>query len=128
LACFVLSYALVQDFTYTSLVNPLSKLSITGTVFSLIYTSVINEAFGNRTHKAVNNSNILPYYLDFYSAKIPSRFYLGGFSSNDFLIGAQYDAFTIEAVPWAQRTTYPSKITVSATTGLDSKFVYRYYY
>jgi hypothetical protein len=123
-----LNYALGEAFNYSGLVNPLSKLNISGTIFSLIYTPVSSEVLGNRSHKAVHNSNIFPFFLDFYSRKVASSFYLGGFTSNDFLIAAQYDHFVIEAIPWTQRTTYPSKIKVGASTALDDKVEYRYYY
>jgi hypothetical protein len=122
------NYALAEAFSYTGFINPLSKLNISGTVFSPVYATVYNEVLGNRNHKAADLSNILPYYLDFYSGKLPSQFIIGGFTANDWLLGAQYDRFFIEVTPWTQRPTYPSKITVSASTGLGSKFVYRYYY
>lgn len=123
-----LNYASAEGFRYSSLINPLSKLNISGTVFSLIYTPVVNEVLGNSAHKAVNNSNILPYFLDFYSSKVVSTFALGGFTDSDWLIGAQYDAFTFDAIPWSERSTYPSKITVGASTALENKFEYRYFY
>jgi hypothetical protein len=123
-----LNYASAETFKYNSLINPLSKLNISGTVFSLIYTPVVNEVLGNSSHKAVLNSNIFPFLLDFYSGKVVSTFYLGGFTASDWLIGAQYDHFVIEAIPWSQRNTYPSKITVGASTALDDKVEYRYYY
>jgi len=122
------NYATAGTFTYTGLINPLSKLNISGTVFSLIYTPVRDEVLGNSYHKAVLNSNIFPYYLDFYSGKIPSSFWLGGYTPNGDLISAQSDYFSIEAIPWTERNTYPSKITVGARTALDDKVEYRYYY
>jgi len=123
-----LNYASAEWFKYNSLINPLSKLNISGTVFSLIYTPVVNEVLGNSDHKAVLNSNILPFFLDFYSSKVISTFYLGGFTASDWLIAAQYDYFIIEAIPWSQRNTYPSKITVGASTALGDQVEYKYFY
>jgi hypothetical protein len=123
-----LNYASAESFKYGSLINPLSKLNISGTVFSLIYTPVVNEVLGNSYHKAVLDSNIFPYFLDFYSGKVVSTFYLGGFTASDWLIAAQYDYFVIEAIPWSQRNTYPSKITVGASTALEDKVEYKYIY
>jgi hypothetical protein len=122
------NYATAGTFKYTSLINPLSKLNISGTVFSLIYTPVRNEVLGNSYHKAVRNSNILPFYLDFYSGKVASSLYLSGYTADGYLISAQSDYFSIEAIPSTGRNTYPSKITVDARTALDDKVEYRYYY
>lgn len=122
------NYALSESFTYTDYINPLSKLNISGTIFSLIYTSAFTEILGNGYHKAVHNSNILPYYLDFWSPKIPSSFYIGGFTSTGFLIAGQYDAFIIQVIPWVKRNAYPAQISVSASTALGDRFIYRYYY
>jgi hypothetical protein len=127
-AQYKLNYALAPYFKYSNFVNPLSNLNISGTIVSLIYTGTGSEVLGNRYHKAVNNSNILPFYLDFYSSKIPVMLSIGGFTSNDFLIAAHYDSFMIEAIPWSQKGTYPSKITVGASSSLEDVVVYRYYY
>jgi len=122
------NYAKMEAVTYTSYINPLSKLNISGTIYALIYTPVTEEVVGNSVHKAVYNSNILPYYLDFYSPAIPSQFYLGGFTSSDFLIAAMYDAFDIQITAGTVKPEYPSRISVGATTALDDRVVYRYYY
>lgn len=122
------NYAITETLTYTNFLNPLSMLNISGTFFSLIYTPVNKEVLGNQYHKAVYNSNILPYYLDFYSSRIPSKFYLGGFTSGGFLISAQYDLFDILITPWQQKPWYPSQISVGASTALGDRFVYRYFY
>lgn len=123
------NYAHGQMFEYSSYINPLSQLNISGTIFSLIYSGyAVQEVLGNNAHKAVRNSNILPYYLDFYSSKIPSSFYLGGFSAGGFLISHMYDRFTIKITPWSKRTSYPAEIAVGASTALEDQFVYKYFY
>lgn len=122
------NYAKTEFFQYSSYVNPLSKLNISGTIFSLVYAPVKEEILGNSDHKAVSNTNILPYYLDFYSLMVPSGFYLGGFTSNDFLIAATYDQFDIQITAGTKRPEYPSQISVGARTALDDRFVYRFYY
>jgi hypothetical protein len=123
------NYAKTETFTYSNYVNPLAKLNIGGTIFSLLYKPIWKEILGNAVHKAVYNSNIIPYYLDFYSAKIPQSFYLGGFTNSGFLIGAAYDYFTIAVTPWVQRVNYPSQITVAASSSYpDDSFIYKFYY
>ena len=123
------NYAKTEAFTFSNYINPLSRLNIAGTIFSLIYKPVGWEILGNSWHKAVFNSNGLPYYLDFYSSKIPSLFYLGGFTPGGFLISAQYDVFTITVVPLPGRLNYPSVITVQMSTSYpDDSFIYKYYY
>lgn len=121
------NHALVQSFTYSNYINPLAALNISGSVFSVLYTPVRNEVLGNNAHKAVLNSNILPYYVDFFSANIPTAFWLGGFQG-PFLIAAQYDRFDIVITPWSLRPTYPSQITVGASTALGDRFIYKYFY
>lgn len=123
------NYAKTESFTYTNYINPLAKLNISGTIFSLIYKSTMNEILGNSWHKAIWNSNILEYYLDFYSQNIPQSFYLGGFSPGGFLIAAQYDHFTIAITPVQSGSNYPAQIEVKASTGYpDDSFIYKYYY
>jgi hypothetical protein len=122
------NYASTESFLYSTYINPLSKLNISGTIFSLIYSPVKLEILGNSDHKAVSNTNILPYYLDFYSTQMPSGFYLGGFTSGDFLIGSTYDQFDIQITPGIKRPEYPSQISVGARTALDDRFIYRFYY
>lgn len=122
------NYAHGEGFTFSNFINPLSELNISGTLFSIVGTPVEVEVLGNEFHKAVHNSNILPYYMDFYSPKIPSHFYLGGFDANGWLISSQYDAFDIQIIPSAALENYPAQISVGASTALDDRVVYKYYY
>jgi len=121
-------YAVGDGFTYSNYINPLSRLNISGTIVSLIYTGVNQEVLGNSYHKAISSQNILPYYLDFFSSKIPSYFYLGGYTPQGDIVAGEADAFDIRITPWAQRITYPSQISVGASTALEDRMVYRYYY
>ena len=123
------NYALTQNFTYTSYINPFSQLNISGTIFSLIYTPVTQEILGNSLSKAVSNSNIIPYYIDFFSSTIPSNFYLGGFYSNGFLIGSTFDDFDIQITADSKYPRLPAQITVGATTALDGdQLTYKFHY
>jgi hypothetical protein len=123
------NYLLTEWFTPGTIINPLAKLNIGGMIFSYVYTPTYTEVLGNAAHKAVHNSNILAYYLDFFSPLLPRSFYMGGFTANDFLISAQYDAMTVEVTPWQKRSDYPAEITVRGSTSYpDDRFVYRYYY
>lgn len=123
------NYSKTETFTYSTYRNPLGELNISGTIFSLIYHPTNYEILGNSFHKAVYNSNILPYYLDFFSQKIPTSFYLGGFTASDFLIGAQYDHFTIAITALPGSTIYPTKIEVKGSTSYpDDSFIYLYSY
>ena len=121
------TYALAQTFQYTNFINPLSQLNIGGTIFSLIYTPSKLEILGNNNSKAVSNTNILPYYLDFYSPKVPSSFYLGGFSG-DFLIGSMYDRFDIQVIADTALPQLPKQLSVGATTALGALFIYKFSY
>jgi hypothetical protein len=122
------NFALADGFNYTNFVNPLSRLNISGTWYSVIYTPVHLEVLGNDNHKAVTLSNILPHYLDFYTPQLPSLFYLTGFNSTGDMLSGSGDTFTIQITPWSLRPNYPSQISVGATTALGDRFVYRYYY
>ncbi len=81
------SYALAEGFNFSQVVNPLSKLNISGTPFSLIYTDVKNELLGNSYHPLVYNSNGFAFYLDFLSPFIPNLFYLSGYNSTHQILG-----------------------------------------
>jgi len=123
------NYATTNGFTYSNFINPLARLNIGGTIYSLIYKPISNEIFGNSAHKAVHNSNVISYYLDFYSQKIPKSFFIGGFTNNHFMISAQADLFTITFTPLPNNVNYPSKIEVEGRTALsDRKFIYKYFY
>jgi hypothetical protein len=123
------NYALTQIFTYTSYINPFSQLNIGGTIFSLIYTPVTQEILGNSFTKAVWNSNIIPYYIDFFSSTIPSSFYVGGFYSNGFLIGSTFDDFDIQITADSKYPRLPAQITVGATTALvGDQLTYKFHY
>jgi hypothetical protein len=120
------NYAMTESFNFSDFVNPLAKLNISGTIFSLFYTSVLGEILGNSYHKAIYNSNILPFYMDFASPNIPLNFYIGGYLSSGYKFSG--DAFDIQITPWTQRSSYPSSISVGATTALWDRVVYRYFY
>lgn len=123
------NYAKTEGFTYSNFINPLAKLNISGTIYSLIYKPTNFELFGNSAHKAVYNSNVLAYYLDFYSEMIPKSFFIGGYSPGGFLISAQSDLFTINITPSPRQGNYPAQIEVHGRTSLpDAKFIYKFYY
>jgi hypothetical protein len=123
------NYLMAEGFTADTIINPLAKLNIGGMIFSYLYTPAHAEVLGNSFHKAVYNSNILPAYVDFFSPLLPKSFYLGGFTENHFLIGAQYDGMSVAVSPWQKRSRYPAEISVRGSTSLpDDRFVYRYHY
>ena len=123
------NYGLTQEFTYTNYINPLSQLNISGTIFSLIYTPVSQEILGNSNTKAVWNSNIVPNYIDFYSAKIPSNFYSGGFYWNGFLIASTFDDFSLQITPDSKYPRLPGQITVNGSTEIPGdEIIYTFHY
>lgn len=125
----VFNYALGEAFIASAIVNPLSKLNISGMPFSYMYSSTKNEILGNSNHYIISGTNILAYYLDFMSPKLPSQFHLTPRNSNDVMLGSQSQFFSTEITPWTLRTKYPELMKVSATTSLPGdKFQYQYYY
>jgi len=123
------SYALAHGFTFSSIVNPLSKLNISGTPFSLIYTDVKNEILGNQYHPLVYNSNGFAEYIDFISPVIPSLFYIGAYNRFGQMIGSSGAAFVIDFSTWPLRPSYPAELRVSISSSLaGDRFFYRYYY
>ncbi|RYY64996.1 MAG: hypothetical protein EOO12_08170 [Chitinophagaceae bacterium] len=121
-------YALVEGVQYSAFVNPLSVLNISGMPFAPIYTPVTKEVLGNSWHKAAWNSNILPYYLDFLSPRVPNHFFLGGYTSGGWLIAAASDYFDLQVTPTANRPYWPSALSVGASSALGDRFSYRFYY
>lgn len=113
-----------QSFQYSSYMNPLSHLNIGGTLYSLIYTPVRREVLGNSYSKAVWDSNILPYYLDFFSQTLPSSFFLGG-APNSTVIA---DRFDIQVTPDSVYPQLPRQMSVGATSALGARFVYTFDY
>lgn len=113
-----------QSFQYSSLKNPLSHLNIAGTIFSLIYTPVKREVLGNSYSKTVWDSNILPYYLDFYSSAVPSSFFLGG-APNSVVTADRFDFQVTPDSTWPQ---LPRQMSVGATSALGDRFVYTFSY
>lgn len=125
----VFQYAKVEAFIASAIVNPLSKLNISGMPFSYIYSSTKNEILGNSNHYIISGTNILAYYLDFLSPLLPTQFFLTPYNSNGMLIGPQSQFFTTEITPWTLRPKYPELMKVAATTSLPgNKFQYQYYY
>lgn len=123
------SYALANGFTFSEVVNPLSKLNISGTPYSLIYTNVKSELLGNNSHPMVYNSNGFADYLDFVSPVIPTLFYIGGYNKFYQMINSGSAAFYIEITPWVIRPSYPSEIRVTMGTSIaGDRYIYRYYY
>jgi hypothetical protein len=119
--------ALLSAFNYSTTVNPLSKLNISGLHYNWLITPNTIEILGNTNYKTVDNSNILPTYLDFASPRIPNLFYNSNYNtSGGFLSG---DLFSIEIIPSAVRNNYPSviKVTGSSSYPVD-KFIYEYTY
>jgi len=110
------------------LTNPLSKLNIRFTTFLLTYKTNTTEIFGNEYNSGFN-MNISPYYLDFYSAKIPSSFYIGYFNINGNMVPSQGVNYGIEVIPWEKRPNYPTQITATARTSYPGDtLIYRSYY
>lgn len=125
----VFEYAKGEVFTPSAFVNPLSKLNISGMPFAYIYTSTKNEILGNSNHYIITGTNILAYYLDFISPKLPNDFFLTPRNSNDVMLGNQSQFFSTEITPWALRPKYPELMKVAATTSYPGdKFQYQYYY
>lgn len=123
------SYAKAHSFTYSQVINPLSKLNISGTPYSLIYTDVKKELLGNTTHPVVYNSNGSATYLDFVSPVLPGLFYIAGYNSLGQIMGQGGVSFTVEITPWSVRPDYPSEIKVAMSTSLvGDKYIYRYTY
>jgi hypothetical protein len=123
------NYGLTQQFTYTNYINPFSRLNIGGTIFSLIYTPATQEILGNSSTKAVWNSNIIPYYIDFFSSTIPANFYSGGFYGNGFLIAAGFDDFTLQITPDTKYPSLPGQIVVNASSALSGdQLIYKFHY
>lgn len=123
------SYAKAEGFTFSQIVNPLSKLNISGTPYSLIYTDVKDELLGNSSHPLVYNSNGFATYLDFISPQIPNLFYISGYNSYHQIIGQGGAGFPIDITPWSVRPSYPAEIRVRISTSLaGDKYIYRYNY
>ena len=123
------TFTQANNWQFSNLINPLAKLNISGTPFSLIYSPVKRDLLGNSFTKAVLNSNIIPQYLDFASTYIPSSFFSAGFPlGSDFPIGSMPDIFDIRSVADSALPRYPKQISVGATTALDGRFIYKYTY
>jgi hypothetical protein len=109
-------YAKAMYFNYSQVINPLSRLNISGTPYSLIYTNVKKEMLGNSVH---------PYVSPF----VPNLFYLGGFTRLHQSVGQGAASFAVEITPWSVRPTYPAEIRVVISTSLvGDKYIYRYSY
>ncbi len=122
-------YGVAQDFTYSQVVNPLSKLNISATPYSILYTNVKKEMLGNSSHPVVYNSNGFADYLDFVSPVIPNIFYIFGYTRYHQTLGQGAATFTIQITPWTVRPSYPAEIRVTISTSLvGDKYIYRYSY
>lgn len=109
-------------------INPLAKLNISGTIYSLIYTPTVYEILGNRFHVAAHNSNTLAYYLDFFNSKIPARYFMSSYLGGNLLAAGGIQA-DITVTPWATRTSYPAELFVTMSFGYPGdKFRYKYSY
>jgi hypothetical protein len=122
-------YAKAINFSFSQVVNPLSRLNISGTPYSLIYTNVKKEMLGNETHPYVYNSNGWADYLDFVSPFVPTLFYIGGYTSTHQVLGQGATIFAVEISPWTVRPAYPAEIRVTMSTSLSGdRYIYRYTY
>ncbi len=122
-------YAKAEGFTFSQIINPLSKLNISGTTYSLIYTDVKKELLGNSYHPLVYNSNSFAIYLDFISPYIPNIFYISGYNSLHQIMGQGGLAFPVEITPWTVRSNYPAEIKVKVSNSLaGDSYIYRYSY
>lgn len=122
------SYTLTEPGKFTNYTNPLSKLNISGSTFLLIYKTNTTEIFGNEYYSGFD-MNVIPYYIDFYSIRIPSSFYIGYFNANGNMVPSQGVNYYIEVTPWKKRESYPSQISVIASTSYPGdRFIYSYYY
>ena len=87
------------------------------------------ECIGNSFTKAVLNSNIIPYYIDFFSTTLPSGFYLGGFTANGFLISSTFDNFNLQITADSKYPKLPAQIIVNASTALPGdQLTYKFHY
>lgn len=123
------SYTKAEAILPSATVNPLSKLNISGTIFSMIYSPTKEEILGSRFHWVVYTGNPLPYYLDFCSKWLPNSFFLTSYNRLGSTLGPGGIAFWTEITPWPQRSSYPQEINVYCSYSLPgNKFIYRYYY
>jgi hypothetical protein len=123
------SYTVAENIMPSGITNPLSKLNISGTAYSLIYSPVKEEILGSRFHWVVYTGNPLPYYLDFCSQWIPNSFFLASYNRLGALLNGGSIAFSTEITPWPPRGTYPQEIKVSCTWSLPGdKIQYKYFY
>ena len=123
------SYTNVEALIYSGIVNPLSKLNISGPAFSPLYSPVKEEILGSRFHWVVYTGNPLPYYLDFCSAFVPNSFFLASYNRLGSLLNSGAIAFWTEITPWPQRTSYPAEIKVRCSYSLaGDEFRYKYSY
>ncbi len=123
------SYALAHGFRFSDVVNPLSKLNISGTPFSLIYNNVKNELLGNYAHPLVHRGNGFADYLDFISPVLPNIFFIGGYNKFNEMVSSSAAEFSFEITPWTLRPSYPSEVKVTMSTSVaGDKYIYRYLY
>jgi hypothetical protein len=126
----VYSFGKAENFSFTSYINPLAKLNISGSIFSNIYSPVRKEILGNSLHPTVWNSNTIPYYLDFINKFIPSRFHFGAFYTDGTMAGSGVVSMDIVINPSPQKIGYPAALTATmagSLPGTTGTYTYTYY-
>lgn len=117
------------DFNYSDVNNPLAELNISGTSFNLVYSRNLEDNVGMTTHPIAMASNVVPYYIDYFSPKIPTGFFFNSYQHDDLVLNQLY-RYKIQVKTSEKYPNYPSQITVgipTANLGLDTN-IYRYYY
>ena len=126
----VYTFGKTENFLFTSYINPLAKLNISGSIFSMIYSPVRNEIFGNSLHPTVWNSNTIPYYLDFINRSIPSHFHFAAFYPDGSMAGSGVVNMDIQISPSASHVNYPASLSVTmggSLPGTVGNYHYTYY-
>lgn len=125
------AYGKAENFSVSPYVNPLAKLNISGSIFSVVYSPVRNEILGNSFHPAVWNSNGLAQYIDFINQWIPARFYFAAYAPDgSTLMGSGAVEMNVQVSPWPPRGTYPASLVVSMVNslpGVTANYFYTYY-
>jgi len=126
----VYTFGKSENFSFSSYINPLAKLNISGSIFSMIYSPVRKEIFGNSLHPTVWNSNTIPYYLDFINKSIPTRFHFSAFYPDGSMAGSGVVGMDIQITDSSSHPNYPSALLVTmggSLPGTVGSYVYTYY-
>lgn len=119
--------AVIENVRHSGFLNPLAKLNISGLHYFWITTPNDFEILGNTNYKSIDRGNIIPTYIDFASAYLPSTFFNSAYDvPGVFFYG---DEFTIQVIPWAERADYPKTLKVKGSSSLpETEVIYNYYY